>query len=215
MKVKFVMGLALVMVFSRSHGQTFNEWFRQKKTQIKYLGEQILALQNYAHTIEQGYSIAKNGLTLISDIKSGDFSLHSEYFQSLSNIKPEIASYSKVAQIIALQTYIVKQCATTRHWVSGRQSFSNENKSYCTEVLNALLMQCLESIDELTTLLSSGTLQLKDDERLKRIDDVYETMKERSTFLQHFNSEVKLLSLQRKKESLDDAGTRLLYGIGR
>ena len=50
--------------------QTLAEWTQQNKTQIKYLVEQIAALQAYALVAEKGYSIAKTGLNAIGNIKN-------------------------------------------------------------------------------------------------------------------------------------------------
>lgn len=56
--------------------QTFHEWFRQKKTQKKYLIQQIAALKVYLGYVQKGYSIAQKGLTTVSNIKKGNFDLH-------------------------------------------------------------------------------------------------------------------------------------------
>jgi 3-phenylpropionate/cinnamic acid dioxygenase small subunit len=57
----------MVMMFlvnaSLINAQTFDEWFKQKETQIKYLVEQIGALKAYGEVVKRGYDIAHNGLT--------------------------------------------------------------------------------------------------------------------------------------------------------
>ena len=47
--------------FQAAKAQTFAEWFQQKKTQIKYLTEQIAALEQYGNYVKQGYRIAQGG----------------------------------------------------------------------------------------------------------------------------------------------------------
>jgi uncharacterized membrane protein YobD (UPF0266 family) len=59
--------------------QTFAEWFRQGATQKKYLLQQIAALQVYIGYMQQGYSIAKQGLNTISDVNNGEYNLHKDY----------------------------------------------------------------------------------------------------------------------------------------
>ena len=59
--------------------QTFSEWFRQKKTQKKYLLQQIAALQVYIGYAQKGYRIAKEGLTTIGGFTKGEFDLHSDF----------------------------------------------------------------------------------------------------------------------------------------
>src|ERR1700676_4411499 len=90
------------------HAQTFDEWFQQKKTQVKYLVNQIAAYQVYTKYLEKGYDIAQNGLTTIHEIKKGEFNLHSGFFNSLKSVNPEIAKYSKVGEIVSYQLAIIK-----------------------------------------------------------------------------------------------------------
>ena len=96
-----ILMILLVLTVPCVHAQTFQEWTQQKKTQIKYLVQQIAAFQVYIGYVEKGYSIAKKGLNAISNIKHGDFSMHNDYFNSLKIVNPKIKKYWKVADITA------------------------------------------------------------------------------------------------------------------
>ena len=80
---RIMLWLAVIQISSIAHTQTWDEWFRQKETQKKYLLEQIAALNVYLGYVKEGYSIARDGLRIINDIKQGDFKLHDDKFQSL------------------------------------------------------------------------------------------------------------------------------------
>jgi hypothetical protein len=62
-----------IVICHVSFCQNAQEWTRQKKTQIKYLLQQIAANKVYIEYIEKGYNIARKGLQTIHDIKKGDF----------------------------------------------------------------------------------------------------------------------------------------------
>src|SRR3954471_4245804 len=98
--------LLFVAVVVQSNAQTFSEWFRQKKTQKKYLIEQIAALEVYAGYLEKGYSIMSEGLSQINSIKHGEFDLHESYFTSLKNINPHIKDYTNVNDILEAKRQI-------------------------------------------------------------------------------------------------------------
>jgi len=83
-KIIFI-GLMLFLSAGNIHAQTFSEWFRQKKTQKKYLLQQIAALQVYIGYAQKGYRIAKEGLTTIGGFTKGEFDLHSDFINSLSS----------------------------------------------------------------------------------------------------------------------------------
>jgi hypothetical protein len=59
-----------------SQGQFLGGFFSQKQTELKYYLQQIAALKLYAGFLEKGYSIAREGLTVIAEIKNGEFNLH-------------------------------------------------------------------------------------------------------------------------------------------
>ncbi len=48
--MKKMLTILFVCTAYLGHAQTWDEWFRQKKTKIKYLGQQIAALQNLEQT---------------------------------------------------------------------------------------------------------------------------------------------------------------------
>ncbi len=105
--------ILFVLSVSFCQGQTYDEWFRQKKTQKKYLLEQIAALQTYIGYAGKGYSIVTGGLSIIRNIKHGDFNLHNNFFNSISSVNPAIKKYSKVVSIIVMQISIAKQVSDT------------------------------------------------------------------------------------------------------
>src|SRR5258706_14560273 len=101
---KIIMGFVMCSAsFCSIHAQTAEEWTQQKKTQIKYLLQQIAANKVYIDYLEKGYSIARNGLQTIQNIKKGDFNLHFNFFDSLKKVNPKIKGWAKVADIIAYQ----------------------------------------------------------------------------------------------------------------
>jgi hypothetical protein len=206
--------LILLMCFnSFVYAQTLAEWTQQKKTQIKYLVQQIAALQVYATYVEQGYSIARSGLNMIQDIKKGDFNLHSDYFSSLKNVNPAVKSYSKIAEIVAMQISIVKACHQQRLNMNNSNQFNGDEISYAGKVFGNVLNGCTEIIDQIIVITTDGLLQMKDDERIKRIDHLYKNMQDRFSFVQHFGNDNSILAVQRMKDQNDVQVSRELFGI--
>ena len=88
------------------HAQTWDEWFSQKKTQIKYLTQQLAALQVYESYLSKGYKIADQGLRATGKIKDGEFNLHQVFFSSLSTVSSAVQRDSRIADIVSLQISI-------------------------------------------------------------------------------------------------------------
>jgi len=209
--------LLIILVFSigikQSHAQTYDEWFRQNKTQKKYLLQQITALQQYIGYAQKGYSIATKGLNVIQNIKHGDFNLHNNFFNSLSAVNPGISKYSKVSAIITLQISIAKNAHNTIKNCRKENQLSGTELSYLQQVFNNLLSDCAINLNELFSLITDGEQQMKDDERLKRIDKLYKDMKDKKVFVQTFSESAKGLSLQRRNEKYDIEIGRKLNGL--
>src|SRR5690606_36713128 len=105
-KITIIAGM-LLTVSANQQAQTFKEWFRQKKTQIEYLIQQIAALQLYIGYAKKGYNIAKEGLNTIGGFTRGEFDLHGNFIHSLKKVNPEIKPYTRMADIIAMLEKIV------------------------------------------------------------------------------------------------------------
>jgi len=203
----------LITIVTTTQAQTFAEWFKQKKTQKKYLEQQIAALQVYIGYAQKGYSIAKEGLNTIGDFKRGEFNLHNGYFNSLKNVNPKIKLYVKVADIMAMQVTIIQGYSRTRRHVRESGAFNRAELDYIMRVLGRLLDDCSNTLNELITLTTDGNLEMKDDERLKRIDILYKDMTDKYTFSQSFHNEMTVLAVSRIKENNDVRTSRALYGI--
>lgn len=208
---RIIMVAAFVLRASLLNAQTFDEWFKQKETQIKYLVEQIGALKAYGEVINKGYDIARNGLTNVFNSKEGDYRQHSNYFLSLWKVKPGVKSYSKVLSTLSMKAGIEKQYRLIKY--STTEFLNDRERSYVNNVYLSLNNDCNDLVDELTTVINDDQLQLKDDERILRIDKIYLDMQDRYQFSQSFANEIKLLVLSRLKERNDVNKSYSLYGI--
>lgn len=207
--------ILFLMFMAHLQAQTVQELTQQKQTQIKYLLEQIAAIQTHIGTVEKGYAVARKGLGTINDIKKGDFQLHSGYFASLSNMNPHLKKYSKIGDIITLQWSILQEYQKTRKSIHGSNGINTDEATYINRVFTNLIRESLALVDHLIALTRSGATQLRDDERLKGIDMIYGAMQDQYAFAQSFGSSVQLLVLQRTKEKRDAATLPFLYGLNR
>jgi hypothetical protein len=151
MKKIILLPVIAVLLFYESNAQVFNEWFRQKTTQKKYLLQQIAALQVYIGYAKKGYNIVSSGINTIRDIKKGDFNLHSTFFNALKSINPKISRYVKVADIISYQVRIIKLAKQTlqsireaNQFTAGEWSIIIKYLMPCRMIALNLLMNCLQ-----------------------------------------------------------------------
>ena len=210
---KTIFLLILGLFASRTEAQTFAEWFQQKKTQEKYLLQQIAALEVYYGYVKKGYEISKQGLKAIGDIKNVDLDLHTDYFNSLENVNPKIRDHPKIDDIIALQINIMNTYNHVCSNVNESGAFNPEEVSYINRVFTKLLDDCAGTIDELTLITTADKLEMKDGERLDRIDALYMEMQDKYSFAQSFGNEAMVLAAGRLQEQNDIQTSRTLIGI--
>ena len=191
----------------------FNGNIQAQAKQREELLKQIAAFQVYIGYAQKGYAIAKKGLNVIGDFKRGELDLHLDYFNSLKAINPKIKNYFRVAQIIALQVKILKSYSRTMRYVNQNDLFHGDEVAYVKRVLDRLLKDCDATVGELTAVLTKGELELKDDERLERIDALYQNMRESQSFCEDFSNQTRMMGFFKSAESKDVKTSHALQGV--
>jgi hypothetical protein len=209
--------ITLILLFSLSlykgDAQTFAEWTQQKKTQIKYLQQQIVGLQMYTTYLQKGYKILGKGLSAISDIKNADFNLHNNYFNSLKRINPNVKKYFRIADVISLQFRILKTCQKAVQATKENTWFTGNEVSYIQDVFTKILSETSEDINQLMAFITPNIFIMKDDERVMQIDNIYADLLDKQSFTENFSNEIYVLGMQRLKESQDIKISRLLNQV--
>jgi hypothetical protein len=205
--------IIVVLGYGASTAQTIDEWIKQKETQKKYLIQQIAAFKLYSGHVQNGYLTARKGLRTISNIKNGDFNLHKDFIGSFQRINPVIGKYAKVADIIAVQAKVIQVYKSASKQVKTNSLYSPSEISYINEVYTNLINNCARDIDDLISIVTVNGSEMKDDERLKRVDAIYVSVQDKYAFSKSFKEEVEVLAIQRMKQKNDVEKSRKLYGI--
>lgn len=206
--------VALCMLFigglaSNAKAQTFSEWFRQKKTQEKYLLNQIAALQVYIDYAKKGYELVGSGLSSIRDITGGEFSLHNAFISGLKKVSPIVLSDIRVAEIIAYQLEIARSFNSLRK----NGAFGFEQLGYVSLVADGIISACYNDLEELLQVITSARLEMEDGKRIARIAAIHERMMDRTAFTQDFCNNATLLMRQKKIEQRSIENLRRYYEI--
>ena len=204
----------IILSINIGHAQKWDEWFKQKKTQKKYLIQQIAALKVYLEYLKEGYDIAKKGLTIVGDIKEGKFDLDLEYIESLGNVNSAISGSAKVSSIIAYQRQVMLELRKLRELTSSSDFITRDERNYIADVYVTMLRESEFTLHELERVLSNSDFEMKDDERLNRLDLLYSDMKDKYMFTRAFSNSTELLIGQRAKEQSEIHSYRnLILGL--
>ncbi|MEJ5996254.1 hypothetical protein WG904_17625 [Pedobacter sp. Du54] len=195
-KISLLLFVLLFGVAGSGYSQTLGEFFNQKKKQKQYLLQQIAALQVYIGYAKKGYDIVGSGLETVRDFTNGEFKLHDAFISSLKQVSPVVLGNAKIAQIIELQLSTRKAFGN----IAQSDLLSSFNSLYIGQVKAKVISECDGDLEEMLLIITSGKLEMGDQQRLERLEKVYSSMKEKAAFVQDFVGNVNLLIRQKKNE---------------
>jgi hypothetical protein len=197
-----IAALLVITMATPIRAQTLNEWVKQKKTQKAYLIQQIAALKVYLEYLKDGYDIVKKGMAMVGDIKEGNFNSHKEYFGSLRNVNRLVSSSPQASRLVYLQTVTVRLINQLRNRLNDPE-LTEAEREYLERVCSNLLKITQDNTQKLETLLTDGKLEMKDDERIDRLNDLYTNALRCFTFTRTLCNDTNLLILQRERDRRD------------
>lgn len=171
---------------------------------------QIAANKMLLEYVKKGYRIVQDGLNVISSFKDGEYKLHDVFFKSLRSVNPAVSRYWKLAQITLLSREIA---ANFRRIEKQLGVFSTEEIHYVHQVIARVYSESTNVLEAVTQLSKPDELQMRDNERLERIDKLYLAMVDLYLFNQSFCAGVSLLSAARLKEENDTKTVGSIYTL--
>lgn len=203
-----VLGIWLLGLVQPASAQTFSEWFRQKRTQQRYLLEQVAALRTYGQALKKGYELVGSGLKVVRELSDGEFSLHRTFISGLKRIGPLVSENPKIGELMAMQLELLRLFAAMERLEelgSGRQLLAS--------VRSGMLAECLSDLEALLELVSAGRLGMEDAQRLERLDGLYSGMRERLMMARELAAQLHSVSGYVSGERKDVKGIGGLYGL--
>ena len=197
MKSIFIIFSLLLLIASAGKAQTWAEFFKQKKTQQRYLAQQVAGLQMYLSFAKQGYKIVQNELSTISSLKNGDINLHRLHFSRLKHPDAKIRNLALLTDIVQLHHYILNLSARYLKEVAQKGNFSPDERSYQQEVFQKLRSSCAQTIQEYQLLVADNQLELSDDQRISRLRDLHRQMLVHLDFCKSFVKQGMTLNRER------------------
>lgn len=198
--MKFIFLIMVVLESLFCKGQTTDEWIRQKKTQIKYLKNQVVANKVYIDYLSKGYGIARKGLNTIRQIKSGDFNLHEKFFQLLVESSPSVKNYCRLRELVLIQYTIERELRNFSVLIVQHSVLSEQERRRLLSFERSIRSELSNSVNHLSFVLDNNKISMTDDERIKRIDVMYKEIQSLARELKSISIEQFLLIKNRQME---------------
>lgn len=208
-----LIALWLSLLAANANAQLFKEWFRQNRTQREYLKEQIAQLKLYLQLTKEGYKIAKEGLSAIDQIKTGEFKLHRNRFDSLLIVKSGITSLSRLQHITGLHGSINVICEKLPSQIADCQLLERAVKKQMLTGLKTLYDDSQVLIGGFFMVIRDGQVSMSDDERIQRLEELYQEFEKNYLFAQKLRRDLELVCKSAGAELEDIKNRRELNGI--
>ena len=179
--------------------------------QVQRVQTRTIWLQNAQKVVENKMSELK--LDEITDWVYKQKQIYQDYFDELGKVKAVIAGYSQVKEIIARQTQIVNEYKQAYSLFKEDKNFTPDEISYMYKVYSGILGESVKNIDQLFLVVNSFATQMSDGKRLDIIHTVAANIDTNLNDLRQFNTQNKIIGLQRANEKNDVDQLRKLYGL--
>ncbi|MDB4921844.1 hypothetical protein [Mucilaginibacter sp.] len=193
--------------------QFLGGFFSQQSQKEQLMAVQIADLEICLQAIKGGYRIAENGLSTAHELKNGTFGLHTAYFNSLWQVKPVVQNNLQGKAIAGLQQQIIHVFSGEISWQQQQKLLQPNELAYLQNVYDNIIAACKKDLDELTLVLTPGKLQLTDQQRLERLDHLYNAMKDKYAFTGYFTAKCRKLATGRLQAQREKQQLKKLYGI--
>lgn len=189
--------LFFCVIFSNSYGQ------EQEIAQLLLNVEKLSQFKRILSDMKDGYKILEGGYNTVKDISKGNFNIHKQFLDGLLEVSPAVKKYRKVPLIIEYQVKLVKEYKTAFSQFKQAGVFKPEELNTLSKTYSNLIDQSLKNLDELSMIITAGSLRMSDDERISAIDRICKEMEDKILFLRHFNKETSLTVILRQKEKVE------------
>jgi len=181
--------------------------------QLELDKEKLSSMKSTLNEMYQGYMELKDGLTHIRDIAKANFNLHADFLNALLGVSPAVSGDPRITTILNAEYQIVAgyQSAGTR-W-SGSGMFSVQELAYILDSYSALLQRCLQSMEELTMVLTADELRMSDAERMAAIGRIQNDTQAQLTMMQGLDNTLSIQVAQRQRVARDINSLKSLYDL--
>ena len=204
---KLIIAISLCSCVIRSNAQS------DEVQQLLLNVEKLAQFKKILKNMKDAYTIIFKGYTAVKDLSHGNFTLHKTFLDGLMEVSPAVKKYKRITDIFNYQVRILKEYKAAWQQFRDDKQFTLTEIDYLGKVYTNLFNETLKSLEELAMVITSGKLRMSDDERLQAIDRIYTNVVDQYSFLNEFNNNTAILSLQRKSEQAETKMSRIINGI--
>lgn|GEM_PF-4382080 len=205
MKTLLLIGICICCLGIGASCQTFSEWFFQRKTRIRRLQQQIVALELLKTTVQNGNLLIAKGVDTVRSFEQDNFLMDEDFIAHLGTVKPTFKDAPEVIACYALANALITRM---KGWIE-LYSFNHWSKlkelNLIGEQIIALTRDVLSDLHELTELISDQRLEMEDGDRWQAMRQVELDIRRAFENFRKYNSEAWRVIFYREQQAANDA----------
>jgi len=180
-------------------------------TQLTLNIEKLAQMKKVLQEMKNGYRMLLGGYNTVREVTKGNFNLHRIFLEGLMSASPAVKNYRRVSEIIQSELLLVNECQRAIKRFRRSSRIGAKELTYFSSIYERLLSQSLQNIQQLTMVITQGSVQMNDADRIQAIDRIYEQLQDKIHFLRNFNTQITLLELLRKGHAAELQQVEGLY----
>jgi AraC-like DNA-binding protein len=181
--------------------------------QLELDREKLSSMKSTLNEMYQGYTELKDGLTHIRDIAKANFNLHADFLHALLAVSSAVSGDPRITTILDAEYQIVAGYRSAGARWSGSGIFSEQELAYILGTYSVLLQRCLQSVEELTMVLTADELRMSDAERMAAIGRIQADTQGQLTMMQGLDNTLSIQVAQRQRAARDINSLKSLYDL--
>ena len=175
--------------------------------------DQVAALKAYEGTEATGYAIVEQGLDVYSSDKGDEFALHSDYFSSLRLVKPGVLQSLGWDGIVAMENSMITRTSAALRRYASSLCLGSDELAYFSRIFHIVINKGMTDVQHAWDVLTDGKLMLADRERVERVRQAGDDLREWKMLVEDIIGSVDVLVEQRLKEGRGAAAIKGWYGL--
>lgn len=171
-----------------SYMPKWKEFWKQNKTQIKYLGE-FIGHALFKKWLEQQFQKeSKKSLGSIHNEKNDNFIADNDYIKSLGEVPNFIIQSANLIYVISTNEFILNSYKESKRLLNNTENINSNQKDYLINQYKNLINQMNSDITELELIIVANSMKITDKERYDRLVKLGQEAKKKKVFTVNLNA---------------------------
>ncbi len=185
----------------------------QELEQLKLDLEKLVQMKLMLSQASRGYQTLQNGYNAIRDAAKGNYNLHKNYLDGLLQVSAPVRNAPALRRLLDNNALAPKEYRGWYNHVQNLGLFHPSELTIIQERYRAIEAALAEQVEQVQSILASGTLRMSDGERIAAIEVLAGKSDEQLIILKQLIKEQTVIAAGRAQDKRDIESIKKMYGV--